>query len=195
MVVSGPKKVTESYQQNLVKLTSMRLCANALSQLVIPTALCDENTPSSMVSKGGRIFEQREATVTELSKISSISFVKNKAAFYVFPRLDCKKLNITDDKKTETTDSKEPKPKDEYASFVSKENGGDHFDSIKAMQTGEIKILNGKDDSDILLVVKKDVNEDPYYLEEYDLQFRHELKDEEFADIVAKCKKGLKMRI
>lgn len=103
--------------------------------------------------------------------------------------------NITDDKKTETTDSKEPKPKDEYASFVSKENGGDHFDSIKAMQTGEIKILNGKDDSDILLVVKKDVNEDPYYLEEYDLQFRHELKDEEFADIVAKCKKGLKIDI
>ena len=58
-----------------------------------------ENTPSSVVIKGGRIFEQREATVTELSKIPSISFVKNKATFYVFPRLDCKKLNITDDKK------------------------------------------------------------------------------------------------
>ena len=99
MVVSGPKKITENYQQNLVKLTSMRLCANALSQLVIPTALCDEKTPSSMVSRGGRIFEQREATVAELSKIPSVSFVKNKAAFYIFPKLDCKKLNITDDKK------------------------------------------------------------------------------------------------
>ena len=99
MVVSGPKKITENYQQNLVKLTSMRLCANALSQLVIPTALRDEKTPSSMVSRGGRIFEQREATVAELSKIPSLSFVKNKAAFYIFPKLDCKKLNITDDKK------------------------------------------------------------------------------------------------
>ena len=99
MVVSGPKKATEIYQQNLVKLTSMRLCANALSQLVIPTALRDEKTPSSMVSRGGRIFEQREATVAELSKIPSVSFVKNKAAFYIFPKLDCKKLNITDDKK------------------------------------------------------------------------------------------------
>ena len=58
-----------------------------------------ENTPSSMVSKGGRIFEQHEATVTELSKISSISFVKSKAAFYIFPKLNCNKLNITDDKK------------------------------------------------------------------------------------------------
>ena len=99
MVVSGPKKATEIYQQNLVKLTSMRLCANALSQLVIPTALRDEKTPSSIVSRGGRIFEQREATVAELSKIPSVSFVKNKAAFYIFPKLDCKKLNITDDKK------------------------------------------------------------------------------------------------
>ena len=99
MVVSGPKKITENYQQNLVKLTSMRLCANALSQLVIPTALRDEKTPSSMVSRGGRIFEQREATVAELSKIPSVSFVKNKAAFYIFPKLDCQKLNITDDKK------------------------------------------------------------------------------------------------
>ena len=99
MVVSGPKKITENYQKNLVKLTSMRLCANALSQLVIPTALRDEKTPSSMVSRGGRIFEQREATVAELSKIPSVSFVKNKAAFYIFPKLDCKKLNITDDKK------------------------------------------------------------------------------------------------
>ncbi len=99
MVVSGPQKITENYQQNLVKLTSMRLCANALSQLVIPTALRDEKTPSSMVSRGGRIFEQREATVAELSKIPSVSFVKNKAAFYIFPKLDCKKLNITDDKK------------------------------------------------------------------------------------------------
>ena len=99
MVVSGPKKITENYQQNLVKLTSMRLCANALSQLVIPTALRDEKTPSSMVSRGGRIFEQREATVAELSKIPSVSFVKNKSAFYIFPKLDCKKLNITDDKK------------------------------------------------------------------------------------------------
>lgn len=99
MVISGPKKATEIYRQNLVKLTSLRLCANALSQLVIPTALQDMETPASMVSPGGRIYEQREATVSELAKIDSISFVKNKAALYIFPKLDCKKLNITDDKK------------------------------------------------------------------------------------------------
>lgn len=99
MVLSGPKDLTKAYRQNLVKLTSMRLCANALSQLVIPAALRDGETPRSMVSPNGRIFEQREAAIEELSKIPSLSFVKNKAAFYIFPRLDCKKLNIRDDKK------------------------------------------------------------------------------------------------
>ena len=98
MVVSGPKAATEIYQQNLVKLTSMRLCANALSQLSIPAALKDMETPTSMISPGGRIFEQRQVTVDELSKIETISFVKNKAAFYIFPKIDCKKLNVTNDK-------------------------------------------------------------------------------------------------
>ena len=99
MAISGPSEKIGLYSQNLVKLTSMRLCANALSQLVIPAALKDAQTPAAMVSRGGRIFEQREATITELSKISSLSFVKNKAAYYVFPKLDAKKLKVTDDKK------------------------------------------------------------------------------------------------
>ena len=99
MVVSGPRSATKKYQENLVKLTSLRLCANTFSQIVIPTALSDTETPYSMVRPGGRIYEQREAAARELEKIDSLSFVKNKAAFYVFPRLDIKKLGITDDKK------------------------------------------------------------------------------------------------
>lgn len=99
MLISGPKELTKDYKQGIVKLTSMRLCANALAQLVIPAAMADMETPTSMVSPGGRIYEQREATVNALSKIDGISFVKNSAAFYLFPKLDIKKFNITNDKK------------------------------------------------------------------------------------------------
>lgn len=99
MILSGPREMTERYRQNIVKLTSMRLCSNAFSHLVIAPALRDMETPTSMVRPGGRIFEQREATASELAKIDDVSFVKNKAAFYLFPKLDCQKLNITDDKK------------------------------------------------------------------------------------------------
>lgn len=99
MVVSGPRDVTEDYVQGVVQLTSMRLCANTTSQIIIPAAMADVETPASMVRPGGRIYEQREATVRELAKIDGVSFVKNDAAFYIFPKLDVKKFQITDDKK------------------------------------------------------------------------------------------------
>lgn len=99
MVISGPKALTEEYRQGIVQLTSMRLCANTLAQLVIPAALADMETPTAMVSPGGRLYEQREATISELSKIDGISFVKNSAAFYLFAKLDIKKFGITDDRK------------------------------------------------------------------------------------------------
>ncbi len=98
MVISGPRELTEDYRQGIVKLTSMRLCANTLAQIVIPAALEDMATPSSMVAPGGRIYEQREACTRELAKIDGLSFVKNEAAFYLFPKLDVKKFNITSDK-------------------------------------------------------------------------------------------------
>ncbi|MBE6605977.1 MAG: aminotransferase class I/II-fold pyridoxal phosphate-dependent enzyme [Ruminococcaceae bacterium] len=98
MVISGPRKQSEEYRQGIIKLTSMRLCANTLSQIVIPAALADEQTPASMVSKGGRIYEQREAAVNVLHYIDGISFVKNNAAFYLFAKLDTNKFGIVDDK-------------------------------------------------------------------------------------------------
>ena len=99
MVISGPREKTNAYRQGVVQLTSMRLCSNALAQLVIPAAMKDDETPTSMISPGGRIYEQRKVTLEELDKIDGISYVKNSAAFYLFPRLDVKKFGITDDKK------------------------------------------------------------------------------------------------
>lgn len=98
MVISGPRDLTEDYRQGIIQLTSMRLCSNTLAQIVIPAALEDMETPASMVRPGGRIYEQREATIRELEKIDGISFVKNNSAFYVFPKLDVKKFGITNDK-------------------------------------------------------------------------------------------------
>ena len=98
MVISGPRAVTESYRSGIVQLTSMRLCSNALAQLVIPAALEDMETPHSMVRPGGRYFEQRKATLEALDTIDGLTYVKNKAAFYLFPKLDVKKFNITNDK-------------------------------------------------------------------------------------------------
>ncbi len=98
MAISGPRAATQAYCQGIIQLTSMRLCSNALAQLVIPAALEDMETPASMVRPGGRMYEQRQATLSALDQIDGISYVKNVAAFYLFPRLDAKKFNITSDK-------------------------------------------------------------------------------------------------
>ena len=99
MVISGPRQRTRRYRDGLVQLTSLRLCANALAQLVIPAALADMETPAAMVRPGGRLHAQREATVQALDRIEGISYVKNDAAFYLFPRLDTGKFHITDDRR------------------------------------------------------------------------------------------------
>ncbi len=97
MVLSGAKDKAKDFIAGLVQLSAMRLCANALMQLVIPAALADPQSTREMIVPGGRLYEQREATCRELEKIEGISFVKNSAAFYLFPKLDVKRFNITDD--------------------------------------------------------------------------------------------------
>ncbi len=99
MVISGPRDLTEDYRQGIIQLTSMRLCSNTLAQIVIPAALEDMETPASMVRPGGRIYEQREFIYKALTDIPGITAVKPKAAFYIFPKIDTKKFNITDDEK------------------------------------------------------------------------------------------------
>jgi len=98
MVISGPRARTEEYRRGIVELTSMRLCSNALAQLVIPAALQDMETPAAMVRPGGRLYEQRRATVEVLKDVPGISFLPNRAAFYMFPKLDAKRFGIENDK-------------------------------------------------------------------------------------------------
>ena len=97
MVLSGAKEAASDFAAGLVQLCAMRLCANALTQLVIPAALADSESTQAMIKPGGRLYEQREATCRELDKIEGLTYVKNSAAFYLFPKLDIKKFNITDD--------------------------------------------------------------------------------------------------
>lgn len=99
MLISGPRAMSADYRQSVMKLTSLRLCSNAPAQLVVPAALSDMEYTENLVKDGGKLYQRREAVVSELSKIPDISFVKNQAAFYIFPKIDAKKHNIKDDRK------------------------------------------------------------------------------------------------
>ena len=98
-VLSGPEKLRAPMRDAMVKLASMRLCANALAQFAIPAAFSDPAYTEEMIRPGGRLYEQRKVTLNTLEKIDGITFVKNRAAFYLFPRLDKEKFGITDDRR------------------------------------------------------------------------------------------------
>lgn len=99
IAISGPRQQIGGLIASITKLAAMRLCGNALTQLVIPAALADEESTKALISPGGRLYEQREATIKALDQIEGITYVKNSAAFYLFPKIDAQKFNITNDKK------------------------------------------------------------------------------------------------
>ena len=99
MCISGYKGKADDYMEGIFQMAAMRLCSNALTQLVIPAALADDASTKAMLVPGGRLYEQREVTFRELAKIDGLTCVKNHAAFYAFPKVDVKKFNITSDKK------------------------------------------------------------------------------------------------
>ena len=98
MVISGPYRETADFSSAMVKLASMRLCGNALAQLVIPAALADNESTQAMIRPGGRLYEQRKVILDGLSQIPGVSCVPNRAAFYIFPRVDAKRFHVTDDR-------------------------------------------------------------------------------------------------
>ena len=97
MVLSGDKKGVKDYIEGLNMLSSMRLCSNVLSQQIIQTALGGYQSSDELLLPGGRIYEQREYIYNALNDIPGLSAVKPKAAFYIFPKIDSKRFNITND--------------------------------------------------------------------------------------------------
>ena len=97
MVFSGPPKALAEIKDGVTQLAAMRLCGNALTQLVIPAALADTASTQAMLVPGGRLYEQRGATVAGLSKIPGVGFLPNRACFYIFPGIDTRMYDFESD--------------------------------------------------------------------------------------------------
>ena len=78
-------------------LSNMRLCSNVPAQSVVQTALWGHQSVRNYVVPGGRVCEQRDYVYKALNDIPGITAVKPRAAFYIFPKIDVKKFNITND--------------------------------------------------------------------------------------------------
>ena len=99
MILSGNKAIAKDYIEGLKMLSNMRLCSNVPAQSVVQTALGGHQSVNDYIIPGGRIYEQREYVYKAFCDIPGITAVKPKAAFYMFPKIDTKKFNITNDEK------------------------------------------------------------------------------------------------
>ena len=99
MVFSGNKELGRDYLEGINMLSNMRLCSNVPGQSIIQTALGGYQSVNEYIVPGGRIYKQREYIYNALNAIPGLSAKKPKAAFYIFPKIDIKKFNITDDEK------------------------------------------------------------------------------------------------
>ena len=97
MLLSGPRARSEEFRTNVGKLMSMRLCAGALPQLVIPAALADQESTMKMVSPGGKLYERRKATLDAIAETDALITIKNSGALYMFPKIN-PKYKVTNDK-------------------------------------------------------------------------------------------------
>ncbi len=97
MIVSGNKAIGKDFLEGVNMLSNMRLCSNVPAQSIVQTALGGYQSVNEYIVPGGRIYEQREFIYKALNDIPGITAVKPKAAFYIFPKIDVKKFNISDD--------------------------------------------------------------------------------------------------
>ena len=97
MILSGNKKAAKDYIEGLKMLSNMRLCSNVPAQSIVQTALGGHQSVRGYIAPGGRVREQRDYIYKALTDIPGISAVKPKAGFYIFPKMDAKKFNITND--------------------------------------------------------------------------------------------------
>ena len=97
MILSGNRRCMRDFVYGVNMLSNMRLCSNVPAQSVVQTALWGYQSVEGYVRPGGRICEQRNYVYEALNAIDGITAVKPKAAFYIFPKIDVKKFNVTDD--------------------------------------------------------------------------------------------------
>ena len=137
MSISGNKKYAKGYIEGINLLSSMRLCSNVPAQSLIAKALDYSVETDELISLGGRIYTQREFIYNAINDIPGLSAVKPKAAFYIFPKIDTKKFNITNDEKFALDILKEKK-------ILFTHGGGFHWeepDHFRLVFLPELKVL------------------------------------------------------
>ncbi len=108
--------------------------------------------------------------------------------------LEYNNIKAEDHKHEEPADG-EKAPQDQHATVLGNKDTSyesDHYETAKAMAGGEVKLITLDDDEGLVLLVKKDISADPYYIEEFDTMLRQDIVGDTFTDDLAKYGNELK---
>ncbi len=103
------------------------------------------------------------------------------------------KEETEDDHEAEKTEEEELKPKDEHATVIGGKGTtyeSDQYETVKAMEIGEVKVIE-VEDKGYILTIKQDITADEYYLENLDMAARHLIADEEYEKTIKDYAKKL----
>ena len=85
------------------------------------------------------------------------------------------------------------KPVNEYASILGAEDtdfAADEYETYKKYEVDVPTVTENSDGTGVVLVVKRDISKDAYFMDYLDIYARHSLKDEEFEKTISDyCKK------
>lgn len=98
----------------------------------------------------------------------------------------------------EEAEEGETTPLDNHATVLGNEDtsyASDHFETAKAMTVGEVKIITLEEDAGLVLLVKKDIAADPYYIEEFDMTLRQEIVGEDYNNDIAEYGEKLECNV
>lgn len=101
--------------------------------------------------------------------------------------LEYNEISAEDHKHDEAAEG-ELAPQDYHATVLGNEDtdyASDHFETAKAMALGEIKLITLEDDEGLVLLVKKDIAADPYYIDEFDTMLRQDIVGDDYTEELA----------
>ena len=162
----------------------------------VKNKICDNFITANLIDVTFSKETDSEKTAIETKLNDYAAKLKNKSI--TFEQAYKEYYEIKDEETNNTTESNDPKPKDEYATVLGAEGTGyehDFYSDIQKMATGEIKVIKKENNAGLLLVVKQDIKADAFYLDNLDLTARHLIKDKEYSDDISKTVKALKPEV
>ncbi len=139
--------------------------------------------------------EQKNAAKTQFDGFANA--IKNGTK--TFEQVNKEYTGATDEQATEQTEENKEEaepgttPQDSNAQILGTEDSGygsEYYDTVKKMAVGEVKVINAES-GNLVLLVKKDINTDPYYLKTLDMTCRKLLKGDELDEEIVKYAKKL----